>query len=337
MPNSPFGPIQRRLHILLGRLDQGKMMTNLQLHFDANLPESYLECFRTGVNDLLTRSSCLKGLTLGGRCGYIEIPHMIGGTSPSFRLSELSLHLRVTPELWDLVFSQPTIRRLVLNHCFKPPYVHYRPPDIPSQIPTNALPQLEALLAPIEIVTALLPGRPVKYVAVQCRDTSSPSALEFLWQAVEESSAALTALSIRADSTIAFRSLLQELPRRTPSLRFLGINIAGSTRRWTPRPNAGDLGLLSSLTMLECIRWESTPDPRCFSNPADYAGTSLRHVQHEVCSLWSSPQGLHEYEGAWEIVNKKGRTYWKLKPFFLAPRVDHRTRGLVCIVNSFLI
>ena len=65
MPNSPFDPIQRRLHILLGRLDRGKMMTNPQLHFDANLPEAYLEYLRTGVSDLLTRSSCTKGLTSG--------------------------------------------------------------------------------------------------------------------------------------------------------------------------------------------------------------------------------------------------------------------------------
>ena len=244
-PIPPSAPIQRRLHILLGRLNRGNMMTNPQLHFDGNLPDAYREFSRTDVSDLLTRSSSLRGFTSGGRCGYVEIHDW-----PN--LSELSLHLRVTPELWDLVFSQLTIRRLVLNHCFKPPYVHYRQPDIPSQIPTNALPQLEGFLAPIELVTVLLPGRPVKYVAAQCRDTSSPSALEFLWQAIEESSAALNVhvVPMRADSTLAFRSLIQEPPDRTPSLRF---DVAGSSPRWTPRSNAGDLGSLSSLTMLECI------------------------------------------------------------------------------------
>ena len=39
MANCPFTPMQRRLNALLGRSDQGKMLRNLQLLFDANLPE----------------------------------------------------------------------------------------------------------------------------------------------------------------------------------------------------------------------------------------------------------------------------------------------------------
>lgn len=335
IPNAPFAPIERRLNFLLGRLDQGKMLTNLQLLYDAYLPEARVEYFRNSVGELLARSRSLTGLTLGGRCGRLEIPPVIDRLSPSVHLVELTFHLRLTPELWDFVFSQPTIRRLVLNYCAGPPHVRYKLPDMPSHIPPNALPQLEALLAPIELVTRLLPGRPVRCVVVQSLDFSAPSAFDLLWQAVELSSTALTALSIRADSAHAFNTLLEILPRRTPYLRFLGVNIAvGHDRRWIPLPTAADLAPLRSLTVLECIRWESRLPLRFNSDPTDYAGPSLRYAQHEFSSSSGAP---HKCEGTWETVNKKDRVYWKLVPCFLASRVCTRWQELVCAIICFLI
>jgi len=84
------------------------MVTNLQLLFDANLPEAHVECFRIRVGELLMRSNGLKSLTVLDTYGDLEFPSMIGRICPSFqfRLTELAFHLRITPELWDFALSQ---------------------------------------------------------------------------------------------------------------------------------------------------------------------------------------------------------------------------------------
>jgi len=308
------------------------MVTNLQLGFDNYLPETCRGYIRTRIGDLLTRASGLKVLTLDatGR-GCAEIPPIISGICPSFSLTELAFHLPITPQLWDFAFSQPTIRRLVLN-CWYRPYVQKPQTDVPSPIPANALPQLEALLAPIEVVSSLLPGRPVRYVAVQSIHLFWPSDLnlEPLWQAISESSATLTALSIQPSCSQAFVALLQELPHRTPFLRFLGIStLSGSNLHWPPSP---DLTPLRSMTLLECIRWKSRLGFMHDSDPANHAGPSLRHVQYEVLG----DPGCHTgYEGTWEAVDEKGRVSWKLEPYFLSPRVQPLWE-LVCISIYFL-
>ena len=52
------------------------------------------------------------------------------------------------------------------------------------------------------------------------------------------------------------------------------------------------------------------------SDPANYAGPSLQHVQYEVLGV----PGCHT--GIWEAVNEEGMVSWKLKPYFLSPRVQ---------------
>ena len=175
------------------------MVANLRLLSDSRIPEEHLEYLRTSVGDLLTRASNLNGLTLGDSDGSLNIPRIIGGVRPSFHLVELVFHFRITRELWDFIFSQPTIQRLVLNCCLAHSSVTYRRSNIPSHIPTDALPRLEALSAPVELLMILLPGRPVRYVAVQ-PSIFSPFTSISLWEAVQESSAALIALSIDVGS-----------------------------------------------------------------------------------------------------------------------------------------
>jgi len=322
--NSPFTPTQRRLDTLLGRLDQGKMVANLQLLFDANLPEAHVEYFRIQVGELLMRSNGLKGLTVLDTYGDLEFPSMIGRICPSFqfRLAELAFHLRITPELWDFVLSQPTIRRLVLDCQNDLSYT-------PGHIPTDALPQLEAIVAPIDLIMRLLPGRPVKCVVAQSLHTS-PSQFQLLWQAVKDSATVLTSLSVRVDSAQTFEALLQELPQRTPRLRFLGVDTGLTFRDTNILPSV--VAPLRSLELLECIRWESkvsSPGYRRINwrpNPVSYAGPSLQYVQHEV---WTFPGGPGDFEGIWELVSAKKIKIWKLQPYFIVPRDDFRRHGLV--------
>jgi len=79
----------------------------------------------------------------------------------------------------------------------------------PPHIPTAVLPQPEALSAPIETMTRLLPGRSVD-IPYLPRSEHNP-----LWH--------VTAPSISVFSGQAVLALLQELRRRAPLLRFLGI------------------------------------------------------------------------------------------------------------------
>ena len=323
MANCPFTPMQRRLNALLRRSDQGKMLRNLQLLFDANLPDPYIEYFRTGVGELLVRPNSLKGLTLMDTYGDLEFPLLIDRIQSSiqFRLVELTFHLGVTSELWDFVLSQRRIQRLVLNwHCGHS--------YAPSRISSDALPQLQAILAPIALVIKLLPGRPVKCVAAQSPDIS-PSQFRSLWRAIGKSTAVLTALSVRVDSARAFQTLLRELPHQASSLRFLGIDTGASFLGQWIQPSTAPL---RSLESLECIRWESkVPSPgykrmAWSSNPTKYAGSRLRYVQHEI---WTFPGGPGEFEGTWELVEERGGMCWKLQPHFIAPRVGFRQQGLV--------
>ena len=94
MANCPFTPMQRRLNALLGRSDQGKMLRNLQLLFDANLPDPYIECFRTHVGELLVRSNSLKSLTLMDTYATSSFPSRLTGFNPPS-----------SSVLWNLLFT----------------------------------------------------------------------------------------------------------------------------------------------------------------------------------------------------------------------------------------
>jgi len=76
---------------------------------------------------------------------------------------------------------------------------------------------------------------------------------------------------------------LQEIPRRMPSLRSIGITFI-VFQYWTLLHPAVDLAAFRSLEMPERIRWEALGGNEFNCNPLDYAGPSLRHG-------WSSMAG----------------------------------------------
>jgi len=231
--------MERRLIALLSRVEQGRVVTNLQLHIDDVWQGPETDRFKIRFGELLTRSSGLKSLTLVDVHGTLfDWPN---GIFP-FHLVELHIHFSITPEHWDLIFAQPTIRRLGLN---LPMRDYMASPYFPTNIPTNALPQLEALSAHLDIVEKLLPGRPVKYVATTLH---YPSGFERLGRLVKKSTAPLTALSVGLHHEP--EAWLRMLLYRTPSLRFLEIyNLPCYLIDLHP---VIDSAPLRSLEMLEC-------------------------------------------------------------------------------------
>ena len=201
--NSSPSDMERRLRTLLSKVEQGRVVTNLQFHVDSlNAPE--IDRFRICFGELLTRLSGLKSLTLAdGRDTFVNRQ---SGICPSFHLVELHIHFAITSKHWDLIFAQPTIRRLSLNSLFGTEA--YCLPDIPI----NALPQLEALSARFDIVEKLLPGRPVKYFATTFPD------FEQLGCLVKKSTVPLTALSVGL--YYGAEALLQKLADQTPCVSW---------------------------------------------------------------------------------------------------------------------
>jgi len=270
-----FDYMARRLNTLLDKLEQGMKVTDLHFIIERRVPETQLNCFRTGVRKLLARSSDLKSLTLCDWHGLLDLPLMISNICPSIRLVELNIHFAISPVHWDFLLSQPTIRRLVLN-C------HFNLSQVPdyrsSHIPTGVLPQLEVLFAPIDVVTRLLPGRPVRYVGIWFL-----SSLEFnsLWQVIAESTATLTALSIGTEAPTELPALFEQLPSQTPSLRFLGIITHPHLGRQTVTFPMDGLAPLYSLEMLECMRWDLAPATPGF----DFESCALCGTVLTTCAL----------------------------------------------------
>ncbi|KAF8321745.1 hypothetical protein DL93DRAFT_2072616, partial [Clavulina sp. PMI_390] len=261
-----------------------------------------------------------------------------------FQLVELYCKLAPTQGLCDFLVSQPTIRRLSLVPITNTVY-H----ALIENLPPDALPNLEAALGDIRSLRVLRTGRAVRYIAVVPAVRSEH--LEELWNTVSLplSHCPLEALSVTLDRPDAFMSFFPHLPIHAPALRFLGIAIVSEYATfWTvPGPTDGDISPLRSLTKLETIRWEFCPVDSSGINfdsghivyvrawrASDYAGPSLRYVQHEIGFPYTESWIAEAHEGRQERRNLEGNEWGPWPKLLFPPRREGKLPSRESMVRA---
>lgn len=326
-PRMPYTPIETLLLAILRRAKRATYIRSLNLSILARPPDMH---FQDSMECILQSAKNLKSLTI--RDQYKQVPMDITLLTRiavySFRLTELTYHDVVTPEFWTFVESQPKIRRLVLSYMFgksSPPEEH---------LSNNAIPELECIFAPPELLPYLCRGRPVKYISMFAyggvRD------LVPLRTAIASSSASIVCLMVKVVSHETFQNLLQELPNRTPYLRFLSLSWDESVH---PQPIPGDCMPIAKLTVLECFRLRYRSSATRVNlkdspfHPSEYAGPSLQCMQYEVIPL-NEPRSTHagHHEGVWQRDNREPDK-WECRPrYFVSPPL-YLSKGI--LVNAF--
>ncbi|KAF8321753.1 hypothetical protein DL93DRAFT_1463269 [Clavulina sp. PMI_390] len=325
-PHQSVKANESKLQLLLERAVQQIGLKSLILRFGADLPEgNHRIHFQTQLQLLIRKASRLSSLTLNDSSKYMNLHDIVTAdfAQHRFQLVQLSYNLSATPELCGFLASQPSLRRLSLY----PNDLHRIPLPL-EDLPPDALPNLEALLADAATLPYILKGRTVRYIAAITPNTWIHWVGRF-WEPIDSAQSPPRGLTISAYSIDEIRQFLQELIIHAPTIQFLGIRIKNSsTAIWGSGLTDADLLPLRKLTSLETIRWEynlieSRMYPPQFMqwDPRAYAGPALRCVQHELDYHSSSVKSYRKtpQEGSWERGGP-GLDDWEFRPtMLLAP------------------
>lgn len=160
----PFAPNDVKLNTLLKRSSGGKQISRLRLHINADVPDIYLTDFKLRLILLLREVDHLTILSVRDASENMDVASFLTSNvnhQHRFRLTELTYHIGTTPEFWDFLRSQPDIRRLVLSH----PQNFGWSKDM-ELLPSETLPKLSVVSAPLAFLRGLIPGRPVLSVSM---------------------------------------------------------------------------------------------------------------------------------------------------------------------------
>lgn len=259
----------------------------------------------------MQKTSNLKRLKIWDTLDKLELgPLLTREVDPrAFQLVELNFQPPITPELYQFLALQPMLRRLLLHGT--QPIPHDRADaDVDVELPPEALPVLESIHAPLDVLDQFITGRPIRYVST----IVNASNVQRLREILPKLSHPLTSLSIRFSGPRIFQHIIKELPTITPSLQFLSCVWENSTL-------SGMLDIdftpLRSMNDLECVRWCGSRMNVYFHtlseewHPSRYAGPSLHFVQFEA--LMDADTRRKEKtvaEGMWVRENDA----WKMRP-----------------------
>ncbi|KAF8316631.1 hypothetical protein DL93DRAFT_2226781 [Clavulina sp. PMI_390] len=321
-----------KLNILLRRATQGVGLSALAIRLHADLPDGHhRNGFRTRLQLLTREAFQIKTLALLDTSKFMDLNGLVTAdfAQHRFHLVELWCKTAPSPYLHDFLISQPTLQRLSLT-----PISSSRDPILTKDLPSDALPNLEAALGDLVTLQVLRDGRSVRYMAVV--PYLQAELLPELWSTINipSSRIPLEALSITIEKGDAFHDFFLHLPTHAPALRFLGLAIQSQvTGLWgIPAPQEADAAPLRSLAQLETIRWGLSPyGPRAgFQTPGNpvyfrrwrperYAGPMLRYVQHE--SIFGPLEGN---EGSWERRNFEGNEWGFWQKHLFPPRHESK-------------
>ena len=224
--NMPFALTDAKLNRLLKRSSEGKHISRLRLHYHADIPDVYIADFKLRLDRLLRDVHQLKILSVRDASKNMVLASFLTSNIEHhhhFRLTELTYHITTTAEFWDFIRSQPEIRRLVLSHPQNFGWSKEMEP-----LPSETLPNLHVVMAPLAFLCGLIPGRPVSGVSMALNEGLAVADVHLLWQALTKSSVRLTSLTVILSSTDSFRALFAGLPEYAPAVpgrALLGVGV----------------------------------------------------------------------------------------------------------------
>lgn len=307
-----FSRLDKRLDAIIGNSSPPHRpygIESLTLNFNSHFPPGELSRFRGRLGLLMQKTTNLKRLKIWDTLDKLELgPLLTREVDPrTFQLVELNFQPPITPSLYHFLALQPMLRRLLLHGTLPIPCDDA---EADTELQPDAVPVLESIHAPLDVLDQFITGRPIRYVST----IVNASNVQRLREILPKSSHPLTSLSIRFSGPRIFQHIMKDLPTITPSLQFLSCI-------WEDATLSGMLDIdftpLRSMDDLECVRWCGSRMNVYFHtlseewHPSRYAGPSLHFVQFEA--LMDADARRKEKivaEGMW-VRELDG---WKIRP-----------------------